>query len=70
MKLQFLEELVAKGLVQPPINRERSLPKHRIQSNGSISELVIAERISSLPNIDSRLGGSRFGADENCDSPD
>ena len=70
MKLQFLEELVAKGLVQPPINRERSLPKQRIQSNGSISELVIAERISSLPNIASRLGGSRFGADENCDRPD
>ncbi len=70
MKLQFLEELVARGIVRPPINRERSLPKHRIRSNGSISELVIEERRSSLPNITLRLSGSCFGADENCDCAD
>ena len=37
-------ELVASGIIQAPKSRVRELPKQRIQSKGSVSELVITER--------------------------
>lgn len=39
-----MSELVASGIIQAPRSRVRELPKQRIQSKGSVSELVIAER--------------------------
>jgi prevent-host-death family protein len=36
--------LVAAGIIQAPKSQVRELPKRRIQSKGSVSELVIAER--------------------------
>jgi prevent-host-death family protein len=37
-------DLVAAGLIQAPKSQVRELPKRRIQSKGSFSELVIEER--------------------------
>ena len=39
-----MSDLVADGIIQAPKSRVRELPKRRIQSKGSVSELVIAER--------------------------
>jgi prevent-host-death family protein len=37
-------KLVEAGIIQAPKSQVRELPKRRIQSKGSVSELVIAER--------------------------
>jgi len=39
-----MSDLVADGIIQAPKSQVRELPKRRIQSKGSVSELVIAER--------------------------
>ena len=39
-----LAELVAAGIVRPPASTQRHLPKRRIKSKGTVSDLVTEQR--------------------------
>lgn len=39
-----LDQLIARGLVEPAPQRERSRPRHRVSAEASVSELVADQR--------------------------
>lgn len=43
-ELRPYERLVAEGVVQPPVARRRSRPSRRLDTDGSVSDLVAEQR--------------------------